>query len=57
MGCLLGVVGFVVVVVAEVGVVKSWMEGHDHSAIGWMIVAGVGTLICSAAGAIAKLRN
>jgi hypothetical protein len=57
MGCLLGVVGFVVVVVSEVGIVRSWMQGHDHSAIGWMIVAGVGTLIMSAGGALAKLRN
>ena len=57
MGCLLAIVGFGTVVVAEIGVVRSWMQGHDHSAIGWMIVAGVGTLIISAGGALAKLRS
>lgn len=57
MGCLVAIVGFVTVVVAEVGVVRSWMHGHDHSAIGWMIVAGVGTLIISAGSALAKLRS
>lgn len=57
MGCLLAITGFVTVVAAEVGVVVSWEKGHDHSAIGWMIVAGVGTLIISAGGALAKLRN
>jgi hypothetical protein len=57
MGCLVVVVGFVVVVVSEVGIVRSWMQGHDHSAIGWMIVAGIGTLIISVGGALAKIRN